>query len=190
MSTSNPQQTEQNYSEERFTVTKEQTTGRLNNHFWLRMMICHSISSFEVSTEVQLRIIVFGNGSWSIVYSFGCFPGVWLLYADVLEPSIGSIYKGWKMEPIEGSETSAYNNQTPGKHPKEYIIDSKHGESLKSRMVLDVWKECGTSTLRIQCPWRMPLWIWSPWKWGQHVLLKHWELVKQQHIPQDWNHRW
>ena len=29
------------------------------------------------------------------------------------------------MEPIEGSETSAYNNQTPGKHPKEYIID-KH----------------------------------------------------------------
>ena len=28
-----------------------------------------------------------------------------------------------KMEPIEGSETSTYNNQTPGKHPKEYIID-------------------------------------------------------------------
>ena len=28
------------------------------------------------------------------------------------------------MEPIEGSETSAYNNQTLGKHPKEYIIDN------------------------------------------------------------------
>jgi hypothetical protein len=28
----------------------------------------------------------------------------------------------------------AYNNQTPGKYPKEYIQDSKHGESLKSRM--------------------------------------------------------
>jgi len=27
------------------------------------------------------------------------------------------------MELIEGSATSAYNNQTPGKHPKEYIID-------------------------------------------------------------------
>ena len=27
------------------------------------------------------------------------------------------------MELIEGSETSAYINQTPGKHPKEYIID-------------------------------------------------------------------
>ena len=26
---------------------------------------------------------------------FGCFPGVWLLYADVSEPSIGSIFKGW-----------------------------------------------------------------------------------------------
>ena len=39
------------------------------------------------------------------------------------------------MEPIDGSETSAYNNQTPWKHPKEYIIDPKHGESLKSRIV-------------------------------------------------------
>ena len=29
------------------------------------------------------------------MYSFGCFPGVWLLYADVSEPSIGSIFKGW-----------------------------------------------------------------------------------------------
>jgi len=29
-----------------------------------------------------------------------------------------------KMEPIEGTETSAYNNQTPGKDPKEFIIFS------------------------------------------------------------------
>ena len=37
-----------------------------------------------------------------------------------------------KMEQIECSETSAYNNnQTPGKYLKEYIEDSKHGESLK-----------------------------------------------------------
>ena len=28
-----------------------------------------------------------------------------------------------KMEQIECSETSAYNNQTPGKYPKEYIQD-------------------------------------------------------------------
>ena len=39
-----------------------------------------------------------------------------------------------KMEHIECSQTSAYNNQTPGKYPKEYIQDSKHGESLKSRI--------------------------------------------------------
>jgi len=42
------------------------------------------------------------------------------------------------MELIECSETSAYCNfnQTPGKYPKEYIhLDSKHGESLKSRSI-------------------------------------------------------
>ena len=38
-----------------------------------------------------------------------------------------------KMEPIEGSETSAFKPQTPGKYPKENIIHKEHGESLKSR---------------------------------------------------------
>jgi hypothetical protein len=37
-----------------------------------------------------------------------------------------------KMEPIEGSETSAISTQTPGKHPKGNI---KHGVSLKSRIM-------------------------------------------------------
>jgi hypothetical protein len=37
-----------------------------------------------------------------------------------------------KMEQIECSETSAIINQTPGNHPKEDILYSKHGESLKS----------------------------------------------------------
>ena len=43
-----------------------------------------------------------------------------------------------KMEPIEGSETSAYNNQTPGKHPKEYIIDSlmKLHNTCQSKILL------------------------------------------------------
>jgi len=41
------------------------------------------------------------------------------------------------MEPIESSETSAYNNTvTPGTYPKEKKLQSKHGESLKSRMLL------------------------------------------------------
>ena len=39
------------------------------------------------------------------------------------------------MEPIESSETSAYNNTlTPGTYPKEKKLQSKHGESLKSRI--------------------------------------------------------
>ena len=41
-----------------------------------------------------------------------------------------------KLELIEGSETSANHNRTPGKYPKEYIQDSKHGESLKSRKLV------------------------------------------------------
>jgi hypothetical protein len=36
-----------------------------------------------------------------------------------------------KTEPIDGSETSAFKNQTPGIHPKDYSQYSKHGESLK-----------------------------------------------------------
>ena len=86
----------------------------------------------------------------SCVYSFGYFPGVRLWFADVSEHSISSIFKGWmpsmkyfipdiqplKMELIEGSETSENHNRTPGKYPKEYIQDSKHGESLKSSIYM------------------------------------------------------
>ena len=41
-----------------------------------------------------------------------------------------------KMEQIQCSETLAYNNQTLGKYTKEYIQDSKQGESLKSRITV------------------------------------------------------
>jgi len=37
------------------------------------------------------------------------------------------------MEPIEGSETSAIINQTPGNYPKGNLLYSVQGESLKSR---------------------------------------------------------
>ena len=37
------------------------------------------------------------------------------------------------MEPIEGSETSAFRTQTPGNYPKENILHIEHGENLKSR---------------------------------------------------------
>ena len=39
----------------------------------------------------------------------------------------------WKMELIQGSETSANYNLTPGKYPEENIQYSNQGESLKSR---------------------------------------------------------
>jgi len=42
-----------------------------------------------------------------------------------------------KMEPIDGSETSAIINQTPGNYPKESLLYSVHGESLKSRKVIN-----------------------------------------------------
>jgi len=62
------------------------------------------------------------------VFSFGYFPGVWGLKADVSEPSI--FLGRWrkmarKVEPIEGSETSAFKTQTPGKYPKENILLTK-----------------------------------------------------------------
>jgi hypothetical protein len=40
-----------------------------------------------------------------------------------------------KMEPIEGSETSAFTTQTPRNYPKENILHKEQGESLKSRMI-------------------------------------------------------
>jgi hypothetical protein len=42
-------------------------------------------------------------------------------------------YLPMKMEQTECSETSAYEFQTPGNHPKESIQHSVHGKSLKSR---------------------------------------------------------
>jgi hypothetical protein len=36
------------------------------------------------------------------------------------------------MEPTEGSETSAFKIQTPGKYPKEYLHHLQHGESFKT----------------------------------------------------------
>jgi hypothetical protein len=53
------------------------------------------------------------------MFSFGYFPGVRLSFADVLEPSVRSIFKGWMKNMTEGSETSAKLNLTPGKYPKK-----------------------------------------------------------------------
>jgi hypothetical protein len=44
------------------------------------------------------------------------------------------------MEPIEGSETSAFKTQTPGNYPKENILHKEQGESLKSRNITYTFK--------------------------------------------------
>ena len=53
-----------------------------------------------------------------------------------------------KMEPIEGSETSAFKPQTLGKYPKENILHKEHGESLKSSH-LHLYGEETTSHIRL-----------------------------------------
>jgi hypothetical protein len=50
----------------------------------------------------------------------------------------------FKMEQTDGSETSAFKNQTLGIHPKDYSQYSKHGESLKSRTVSTASGICHT----------------------------------------------
>jgi flagellar basal body rod protein FlgF len=40
-----------------------------------------------------------------------------------------------KMDLIEGSETSAVINQTPGNYPKQNLLYSVHGESLESGFI-------------------------------------------------------
>jgi hypothetical protein len=46
-----------------------------------------------------------------------------------------------KMEQAKCSETSAYEIQTPGNHPKVRIQHSEQGEILKSRIIpLQAWR--------------------------------------------------
>jgi hypothetical protein len=43
------------------------------------------------------------------------------------------------MEPTEGSETSAFKIQTPGKYPEEYLPHLQHGGSLKTMIFLSMF---------------------------------------------------
>ena len=69
------------------------------------------------------------------------------------------------MEQIECSETSAYNNQTPGKYTKEYIQDSKHGESLNSRKNLFSLLDRGLIELDSDCQLFKQNLTASSWVW-------------------------
>jgi hypothetical protein len=86
------------------------------------------------------------------VLTFGCFYGVWFIFADVSEHSISFIFKAdnlevtskssaLKMEQIDCSETSANINQTPGKHPKVSTLVTykmcERAEFVNDKMVVN-----------------------------------------------------
>ena len=55
-------------------------------------------------------------------------------HASILYQSSFILHHLLKMEPIQCSETSVFNNyKTPGEYPEEFLSSLQHGESLKSR---------------------------------------------------------
>jgi len=84
----------------------------------------------------KIVIYVLLKQAETCMYSFGYLGiGYWYIgYLGISRAGCRVLYiQPLKMELIEGSETSANHNRTPGKYPKEYTQYSKHGESLKSR---------------------------------------------------------
>ena len=83
---------------------------------------------------------------WILYVFFGYFPGVRLWFADI---------QPLKMELIEGSETSANHNRTPGKYPKEYIqYIYNHSlytvifpDHLKIAVVIPLYKKGGKASM-------------------------------------------
>jgi hypothetical protein len=65
--------------------------------------------------------------------SSGQFPGVWILYANVSEHCVCSIFRGAYEDGTEFSEMLAYEIQTAGYYPEESIQHLEHSENLKSR---------------------------------------------------------
>ena len=113
-------------------------------------------SSFVIYISQLQNLINFLNNIFVCkLASFGYLPGVQFSKADVSEPSVGSIFKAGlnpalKMEPTEGSETSAFENWTPGRYPKEANLHSRHGESLRTK---NIFVNCHLKCTRIvfQC---------------------------------------
>jgi len=56
-----------------------------------------------------------------MIFSFGYFPGVKLYKIPCFLSHLTLYTQPLKMELIQGSETSANYNLTPGKYPKENI---------------------------------------------------------------------
>ena len=92
--------------------------------------------------------IVTGHQRCCVYYCLLLYVFFWVFprRPSVVCRRFGTLYQ---FHLIEGSETSANHNRTPGKYPREYIQDSKHGESLKSRILFVVFAVANEI-----CKWR------------------------------------
>jgi hypothetical protein len=54
--------------------------------------------SQNISPVDKRRIFIYKHIYYTRVFSFGCFPGVWLILTDVSEHSIFSIFKAVDLE--------------------------------------------------------------------------------------------
>ena len=107
------------------------------NNFWgvWQYVVWYAVAnvSEECDTCLDFKLL---PCSLCSMFSFGVFPR----RLRFKSRRFGTLYQfhlprqgSRKMAPIEGSETSDFKPQTPGKYPKENILHKEHGESLKSR---------------------------------------------------------
>jgi hypothetical protein len=110
------------------TLTKENSIHEeIKSRLKSRNSCYHSVQNFLssnlLSKNTKLQTII------CFMFFSGQFPGVLILYVDVSEHSVCSIF----MEKTECFETSEYKIQAPGNYAEESIQHSEHGKSLKSR---------------------------------------------------------
>jgi hypothetical protein len=99
--------------------------------FLVFVVIQKNVSDFRVSNSLCLSLVQFAYDKKTAYYtskkckildfklspcvkwnmfSFGCFPGFWVLIADVSEHCIGSIFKGRSMDAFEDGTDTVFRN--------------------------------------------------------------------------------
>jgi hypothetical protein len=82
-------------------------SGYPSSKFLQACFNCNNLSGYQKNLLLKwifiIRYFLYAylesiNYYKSSVFSFGCFPGVWMLIADVSEHCIGSIFKGRSMK--------------------------------------------------------------------------------------------
>ena len=102
--------------------------GSIRWTIWLRLkVVCHWEGVKWISGKFVVVKLRARNNTYFYIF-FWVFPRRQI----VVGRRFGTLYQ-FHLELIQGSETSANYNFTPGKYPEENIQYSNHGESLKSR---------------------------------------------------------